>query len=278
MPDDRPKDVHLSESELALSNALFDGWAKFATLNTVAHSRSADIPRRPGGAYPIEYDLTGRPLDMPKFTAAELRRAFDALDTVFQNDEPPEEEKEISEGRLIERLQEQGVTLALARALIDQVLAAGAFRSDPKRFRMDIRQVNYFDGTTVDNSKAWRALSISRDRWYAYRAERLREDNTAGATPAEDTTAYRPAKEFLDDKRFTTHKRLLAALRAHPWIRTWKPSPQRLCIHAADWLVFRKGLDDAAFDALDAPAETVEAFLAGVRERQQAIRNRKARK
>src|SRR5262249_7182342 len=88
-----------------------------------------------------------------------------------------------NEGKLTERLQQQGITLALAKALIDQVLAAGAFREDPKRSFIEIRQLNSLDGRTVDNgSRIWRALSISRARWYAYRAERLREDNKADKT------------------------------------------------------------------------------------------------
>src|SRR5262249_28400945 len=52
-------------------------------------------------------------------------------------------------------------------------------------------------------------------------------------SPADDS-AYCPAKLFLDSSRFTTYKRLHAALRAHPWIRTRKPSQQRLTIHAGD--------------------------------------------
>lgn len=121
------------------------------------------------------------PTPHPVFTAGELRRAFDALDTVFQNDEPLEQEREINEGKLTERLQQQGITLVLAKALIDQLLAAGVFReADPNQFFIEIRQLNYLDGRTVDNgSRMWRALSMSRDRWYAYRTERLREDNKA---------------------------------------------------------------------------------------------------
>jgi len=96
-------------------------------------------------------------------------------------------------------------------------------------------------------------------------------------TVVEDDSAYRPAKEFLDTQ-FTTYKRLRAALKANPWIRTQKPSTQRLVIHAGDWQRFRKGLDAAGFGALDLSAETVEAFMAEVRNRQQEIKQRKAGK
>jgi hypothetical protein len=94
---------------------------------------------------------------------------------------------------------------------------------------------------------------------------------------AEDDSAYRPAKEFLDAPRFPTIKRLRAALKRQPWIRTRKPSPQRLKIHAGDWHQYKAMLDAAGFDALDVAGETADAFMAEARRRQEEIRRRKAK-
>jgi hypothetical protein len=91
-----------------------------------------------------------------------------------------------------------------------------------------------------------------------------------------DDSAYRPAKRFLDGNRFRSHKRLSAALKRNPWIRTRKPSPQRLEVHAGDWDRYLAMLDEAGFDALDVAAETADAFLTEVRRRQEEIRRRKA--
>jgi hypothetical protein len=99
---------------------------------------------------------------------------------------------------------------------------------------------------------------------------------TQAAEPAaDDDTAFRPAKEFLDATRFTTFKRLRAVLKRNPWVRTRKPSPQRLEIHAGDWHRYIAMLDGAGFDALDVAGETADAFLAEVRQRQADIRRRK---
>jgi hypothetical protein len=112
----------------------------------------------------------------------------------------------------------------------------------------------------------------------AERPPKSEEEEAAAMREATDDSAFRPAKEFLDPTRFKTHKRLVAALKAHPWIRTKKPSQQRLLIHAGDWQAFRSGLDSAGFDALDVAAETAEAFMSEVRQRQEEIRQRKAGK
>ena len=97
-----------------------------------------------------------------------------------------------------------------------------------------------------------------------------------------DSSAFRPAKEFLDPEHYKTHKQLCAALKANPWIRTRKPSPQRLEIHAGDWQRFRTGVETDAFAALDTTTQvessTVKQFLAESRQRQDQIRRRKAGK
>jgi hypothetical protein len=93
-----------------------------------------------------------------------------------------------------------------------------------------------------------------------------------------DCSAYSPAKDFLDADRFPTFKALRTFLTKHPEIRTRKPSPQRLEIHAGDWMRHFRGKDGAAFDALDTSPEAVEAFLAESKARREEILCRKAGK
>ncbi len=85
---------------------------------------------------------------------------------------------------------------------------------------------------------------------YELEREVEREFLLAGA-PEDDESAYRPAKEFLDAKRFNGYKSLHQALRDNPWIRWNKPSKNRLRIHAGDWRRYLAMLDAAGFDALD---------------------------
>jgi hypothetical protein len=143
----------------------------------------------------------------------------------------------------------------------------------------------------VGRNRWWHLLAVSRgrpgDKYRELRrlAEWLLEEWRSAPPPAgsgsaegagEDLSAYRPATEFLDSTRFRTYNQLHAALKRQPWIRTRKPSPQRLLIHAGDWHHYLTMLDDAGFDALDVQAQTVDVFLAEVRRRQEEIRARKA--
>jgi hypothetical protein len=84
-----------------------------------------------------------------------------------------------------------------------------------------------------------------------------------------DELSYVPASQCLDTTRVTTIKKLHAALRANPWVRTHKPSPQRLEVHAGDWHRYIAKLDAAAFDN-----PNVDAFLAEAR--REEIKRRKA--
>lgn len=97
-----------------------------------------------------------------------------------------------------------------------------------------------------------------------------------GGTPVDDS-AFLPASTFLDKTRFKTYKQLRAALEARSTIRTRKPSPQRLEIHAGDFLRYCKELDTADFEALDRTADrTTIHFLAELHRRQEDIKRRKA--
>jgi hypothetical protein len=61
----------------------------------------------------------------------------------------------------------------------------------------------------------------------------------------------------------------------HPEIRTRKPTPQRLEIHSADWLRFQRSRPRRAVDPLDLPAATVDAMVASIQARKEAIRHEK---
>jgi hypothetical protein len=87
-----------------------------------------------------------------------------------------------------------------------------------------------------------------------------------------DPEAYRPAKEFLEPGRFDNYKAIRNALKLHPWIRSRKPSKQRLEIHAGDWQRMRNV--SPAGDLMDQPAATVDAVMA-VEQRKAAERARK---
>jgi hypothetical protein len=63
-------------------------------------------------------------------------------------------------------------------------------------------------------------------------------------------------------------------LRANPWIRWRKPSPQRLEIHAGDWHKFLQQPSKSA-DPLDAPADLVDAVMS-VESRKALEHSRKA--
>jgi hypothetical protein len=92
--------------------------------------------------------------------------------------------------------------------------------------------------------------------------------------PAEDPTAYRPAKEFLDGERYPDYKAIHRALDENSWIRWRNPSPRRLEIHAGDWHKFRHQPSKSA-DPLDAPADVVDAVMA-VESRKAQEHSRKA--
>jgi hypothetical protein len=95
-------------------------------------------------------------------------------------------------------------------------------------------------------------------------------DGAASAAAGDDPTAYRPAKEFLDQKRYPSYQAIRKALQAAPWIRTQKPSSQRLNIHASDWQ--RMLNQPVVADPLDLPAETVDAAVKAVEQRKAEVR------
>jgi hypothetical protein len=92
-----------------------------------------------------------------------------------------------------------------------------------------------------------------------------------------DTAAMRPAKEFLDGKRFRTPKQLTKFLKDHPEIRTQHPRRNRLEIHSGDFMETLSRLGKPAFNALDASPEMVKSFLDEAEATQAEIRTRQSR-
>jgi hypothetical protein len=96
---------------------------------------------------------------------------------------------------------------------------------------------------------------------------------------ADDPTAYRPMKEFIDDQ-FPTHKSIHKCLNSNPSIRKRRPKGKngqpimnRLEIHAGDWQRFKRLRSGG--DPLDQPAEMVDAAIEAAG-RQADIRKLKA--
>jgi hypothetical protein len=101
------------------------------------------------------------------------------------------------------------------------------------------------------------------------------------ATPGQDPTAYRPAKDFIDGRHpnFTAIekalKRNLWIKRARPLSKSGKSVPNRLRIHAGDWKEYQSRLAQTSADSLDLPAETVLEAVNEVERRKAQERARK---
>jgi hypothetical protein len=88
--------------------------------------------------------------------------------------------------------------------------------------------------------------------------------NTKSETTT-DPTAFRPAKEFIDEDRFPDFKTIRKALDANPEIRRRRPKgkngqiiPNRLEIHAGDWQEFKQRMQA---EPLDSPSSMVDAAI-----------------
>lgn len=93
------------------------------------------------------------------------------------------------------------------------------------------------------------------------------------ATSSDDPSSYRPATQFLD-LEFKTIKLIRTALKKHPWIRTHKPNPQRLVIHAGDWMKMKFEQDAQNFKNLEVSTATmtaVQRYIENVRAAQEAF-------
>jgi hypothetical protein len=94
-------------------------------------------------------------------------RADQALNRVFEDQDWPADEVEIRQNLLIEHLGQAGISRALARSLIDRLLARGVFLAG-KSF-CELRAFVRFDGQQTATSTPNRLLITSLQRWAAYR-------------------------------------------------------------------------------------------------------------
>src|SRR5262249_35883609 len=100
--------------------------------------------------------------------------------------------------------------------------------------------------------------------------------------PTDDPTAYRPASEFIEGSRFSTLRAIRKVLDANPKIRrrrphakTGKQIPNRLEIHAGDWLAF---IHAKSVDPSDMPANVVDAVMEQEQRKVEIRRQKEAEK
>jgi hypothetical protein len=93
----------------------------------------------------------------------------------------------------------------------------------------------------------------------------------------DDESVYRPMKEFVKEP-FDTFAKVTSILKKNPWIRTLKPNPRRLKIHAGDWQKFLNEGATSPVDPLDMPAEMVDEAVREVEERKAKVRGSKPKK
>jgi len=107
----------------------------------------------------------------------------------------------------------------------------------------------------------------------AVREEVEREHNALDDVATDDLTAFRPAKEMLDET-CPTYKALNRTLKANPWVRIRRPSPRRLEVHAGDWARLIAGRSSGRGDALDLPAAVVDEVVRIERRKREVQRKR----
>jgi hypothetical protein len=149
--------------EYALAHDVSTDEAKAALLQNVAATLASKTaaPTPPPSPPPAACG--------PTFTSGDLRRAVDALDLVFQDEEPPAEESKIRQNELIEQLKQHGITRGLALALIERLITEGVLQAGEEF--VDIQTTVRFDGQQSSHITPNRFLLITRDRWYTYLAK-----------------------------------------------------------------------------------------------------------
>ena len=106
----------------------------------------------------------------PLFNHADLQRAIDALDFVFQDEEMPPGDLRLRQGRLLERLHERGINRTLGLALIEDLLTRGVFHAGKSFYNLKI--FVRLDGQQTDRATADRYLHTTRERWWSYLAQK----------------------------------------------------------------------------------------------------------
>jgi hypothetical protein len=154
----------------------------------------------------------------PAFTPADLDRALQALDLIFQEQQWPQGEARFRQLRLVGLLREQGISRALALAVIEDLLARGVFRAGESF--LDLKITVRFDGHQTDQVTPDRYLHPLPERWYGYLAERRKETVTMPSTSApNDQPPARPpdspsALERERDRLVSLHRQAVRCLNA----------------------------------------------------------------
>lgn len=139
-------------------------------------------------------------------------------------------------------------------------VAANAFTETLRAMRDDLRRVH----DTAFKAKAYIETLV------------IVGPHTVATEAPADASVYVLAS-VLWPPRWPSYKRFRAWLAKHPDVRTDRRG-RRCYIHAADFHRAIAGEDSMAFEALDAPAETVDALMKGANERQAKLRRQKAAK
>ena len=132
----------------------------------------------------------------PRFNHADLQRALDALDFVFQDEEMPRGELRLRQSRLLERLHARGISRTLGLALVEDLLTRGVFHAGKSFY--NLRIFVRFDGQQTDHATADRYLHTTRERWWSYVAQK----NAQGGEPVVAGTGrqHKPICKMRDRK------------------------------------------------------------------------------
>ena len=109
------------------------------------------------------------------------------------------------------------------------------------------------------------------DEWTVIKSRILAQPIDA-AVGDDDPSSYVPASKLKADSRLTQRK-FMAAIKEHG-VRTRKPSPQRLTVHAGDWMRCTAAMERANFNVLD----SIDDQLASVEFRKQGVREHKTKR
>ena len=176
----------------------------------------------------------------------------------------------------IDGLTYHDVALQLAQRAVGGVLAglrvtetearADGFRPTAGQMEAAARRLGFIDAREVYRLQ----LELQRERG------RFLADG--GEVVAPDDSVWISVSDLYPE-RFENYGACKRYLNKHSHeIRTDKPSPQRLVVHAGDWLKHWANADKGAFDSLDRKPELVDGFMAGIEKRKAKIRKKRPQK
>jgi hypothetical protein len=111
------------------------------------------------------------PVSGPLFTEADFDHALDVLDLLLQDQDLPTGEIKFKQSELINALRERGITVALAKALVENLITRRVFREGKTFYHL--HDLTRLDGVTLPGShQKDRYLHTTREEWYSYLATR----------------------------------------------------------------------------------------------------------